>query len=228
MSEEAASETPALPDERWLRATWESAWRQLPAADTDPAAAPDALFDALLAAYIGPDRYYHDLRHIAACLSQFAGVTEFAARPAEIVLAIWFHDAVYDTHAADNEERSAANAADAIGGPAGQRVRDLVLATKHGAAAPDGDAALLADIDLAILAAEPAAFWRYEAAIRSEYAWVPETVFRAGRAAILAGFLERDAIYRTPILRDRCEAAARANLAASLARLRAAPAYNSP
>ncbi|HWA25203.1 MAG TPA: hypothetical protein VG734_05960, partial [Lacunisphaera sp.] len=81
------------------------------------------------------------------------------------------------------------------------------------------DAALLLDIDLAILGQPAERFWQYEAAIRQEYAWVPAVTFAEKRAEILRKFLERPALYQTPAFRTRYETTARANLKAAIERL---------
>jgi predicted metal-dependent HD superfamily phosphohydrolase len=85
----------------------------------------------------------------------------------------------------------------------------------------DGDrnGALLADADLAILAAEPAAYARYAAAVREEYAAVPDETFRPGRAAILRRLTELPALFRIVPDRAAWTARARANLEAEIAEL---------
>ena len=85
------------------------------------------------------------------------------------------------------------------------------------------DAALFLDMDLSILGASPAAFDAYEAAVRREYHWVTEPAWRAGRRAVLAGFLARPRIFHSPRFRASREARARANLARSLALLAEPP-----
>jgi predicted metal-dependent HD superfamily phosphohydrolase len=99
------------------------------------------------------------------------------------------------------------------------RVRALVLATRHDALPADADAALLVDVDLAILGAAPARFAEYEGQVRAEYAHVPPALFARKRGEILRAFAARPAIYATPALRDELEAAARANLARAIAGL---------
>ncbi|MGW5671933.1 HD domain-containing protein, partial [Micromonospora sp. NPDC003776] len=100
-------------------------------------------------------------------------------------------------------------------------VRRLVLLTAGHAVPPeDPDGALLCDADLAILAAPPAAYDRYAAAVRREYAHVPDPAFRAGRAQVLTALLALPALYRLPEPHARWESAARANLARELATLR--------
>ncbi len=147
-----------------------------------------------------------------------------ADRPDEIEVAIWFHDAVYIPGRPDNEEASAALAGHALseGGvePAiRERVRALVLATRHTASPHGTDARLLADIDLVILGADPYRFGIYDRAIRREFQTLSDTEYRTGRAAVLRWFLARPSIYHTDTFRERYEATARANIMAALAAL---------
>lgn len=182
---------------------------------------PIALRDALLGRYAEPHRRYHTLQHLGECLDTFERERDHAQRPGEVALALWFHDAIYDLQAHDNEARSADWARDAlhaagIDADATQRVHDLIMATKHDAQPTDADARLLVDIDLAILGAEPERFAEYEQQIRAEYAHVPLEVFAPRRRLILARFLARDPLYQTPGVRARREAQARINLRGAL------------
>ncbi|MDT1091345.1 hypothetical protein RNM29_33455, partial [Pseudomonas aeruginosa] len=73
------------------------------------------------------------------------------------LLALWTHDLVYDTPRQDNEAASAASTARGLA-PAGRAalrpaLRELIMATGHQAPPGDADAALVVDLDLAILAA---------------------------------------------------------------------------
>ena len=174
--------------------------------------------------YSEPHRYYHNLLHIEDCLGEFDRANQLATDPATVELAIWFHDAVYDPRAADNEERSAelakdwlsdVHASDVLTDSVGR----LVLATKNHDASMHADAPLLVDVDLSILGKPPEQFWEYERQIREEYAWVEKTVFAAKRAEILHRFLARERIYQTDLFFHRMEAQARSNLLASVQRL---------
>lgn len=66
-----------------------------------------AVFARLTTAYSEPVRHYHTLAHITDSLYEFDRLIGLAEAPHEIEMAIWFHDAVYDPKAHDNEERSA-------------------------------------------------------------------------------------------------------------------------
>jgi predicted metal-dependent HD superfamily phosphohydrolase len=100
-----------------------------------------------------------------------------------------------------------------------RRVHDLIMATTHDAIANDPDTALLIDIDLSILGADPDVFDRFERNVRKEYWWVPGPLFRQTRAKILQSFLDRPSVYATAGFRERLEDAARRNLAAAIAAL---------
>ena len=200
-------------------AAWHGAWRALGLAGGDA-----GLFHRLVAAWSEPQRHYHTLQHLRECLELFDGAHDLANHPGEIELALWFHDAVYDVQAHDNEARSADWARASIlqaggGAAAADRIHALVMATAHHAPVADADTQLLVDVDLAILGAAPARFDEYEAQVRAEYAHVPDAAFRSGRLRILQGFAGRPRLYGTAYFQERCEAAARANLQRALRRL---------
>ncbi|MGE8494861.1 N-methyl-D-aspartate receptor NMDAR2C subunit [Comamonas sp. JNW] len=206
-------------DAQIFSAAWERAWQ-----DLGLTPAPNAL-PQLLAAHAGPDRHYHGLQHIAECLQWLEQLRPQIAQPAELALALCFHDAIYDPQAKDNERRSA-NWAQAVMQAAGaapdalQRVDALVMATCHfqPAQAPlPADSAWMLDIDLSILGAPAARFAQYQAQIQAEYAWVPAADYALRRQAVLRSFLQRPAIYQTATMRARLEAQARQNLEQALA-----------
>jgi len=189
---------------------------------------------ALVHRWSEPERCYHDLVHLAAVLDHVDELVRSEPGTAPdvdaVVLAAYFHDAVYDPTTPNNEARSAALARDVLdelGVPA-LRVREvmrLVLLTATHAPDPDdGNGAVLCDADLAVLAADPAAYAAYAAAVRAEYAHVPEPQFRAGRARVLTELLAHEVLYRTRTGRTWWEAAARRNVGAELLLLNASTA----
>ena len=203
-----------------LAAAWSVTWRALRLTPR-----PELVAE-ILARWDAPHRAYHNRQHLSECFATWDTVRGLARQPAAVELALWFHDAVYDPQRHDNEARSATWAAQelaAAGAPPAlqERVAALVLATCHREPPPDGDAALLVDVDLAILGAPASRFDQYEAQIRAEYAWVPEVGFRAARGRILERLLARPRLFATPALASRLEVQARANLTRALARLRA-------
>ncbi|MFN3987099.1 MAG: N-methyl-D-aspartate receptor NMDAR2C subunit [Rhodocyclaceae bacterium] len=176
---------------------------------------------ALVAAYDEPQRKYHTRQHLRECLAWFERCRDLAERPAEVAMALWFHDAVYAPRAGDNEARSADWAARTLtaAGVAPEAVARVVahiMATCHAALPQGPDQALLVDIDLSILGAARVRFDEYEQQVRAEYAWVPGFVYRRKRREVLAGFQARTPIYQTPRLHDALEHRAHENLAHSL------------
>jgi predicted metal-dependent HD superfamily phosphohydrolase len=182
-------------------------------------------YTALMAAYGQRHRHYHTTRHIAHCLTELDLARHLALEACEVEIALWFHDAVYDTHRADNEERSAEWAERCLSGlgldpTRVTRIREHILATRHSAAAGTEDSQLVVDVDLAILGADADRYQEFETTVRQEYRWVPGPVFRNRRAEILQSFLDRPSIYQTAFFRERHETAARANLTAAIRTLR--------
>ena len=182
-------------------------------------------FEVLVAAYGSADRHYHNLEHLDEMFRVAGRLTTITDDPKTIQLAIWFHDAVYDSRAKDNEARSA-ELAIALLGPIGvprselQRLTQLIQATAHLAHAhppATRETAILLDADLAILGSPPERYRRYASDIRKEYAWVPEAEYRGHRAKVLEHFLARPRLFWTDTLHDECEARARENLRAELA-----------
>ena len=195
---------------------WQTLWHRI-AAQGDP----HPPYHDLVQRLAEPHRAYHTMRHILHCLDEMGRVRYLAAHPDAMEMALWYHDAIYDTHAADNEEQSAALAADILREASVpetfvQKVARLIMATKDHTAAEDQDTRLLVDIDLAILGQPAPRFDAYERQIRQEYAWVPHAAFVEGRTRILHTFLHRAAIYATDHFRQHYEAQARINIARSL------------
>lgn len=162
--------------------------------------------------YSEPHRRYHTLEHIRELLALLPEASD------DVLAAVWFHDVIYDRRGA-NEERSADVASEAlvdlrfpresIG-----RVAKMILATRtHDPGDLSEEASLFLDADLAILGSPRERYREYAEAIRFEYSWVPDDVFRAARNEVLRSFLARPRIYLTEIMAGRFEAPARENMA---------------
>jgi predicted metal-dependent HD superfamily phosphohydrolase len=177
--------------------------------------------------YREPHRRYHDLRHLHEVLQTVDELADEAHDLEAVRWAAWFHDAVYDVHRDDNEERSAELAEEELVALGCDRAlvaevcRLVRLTATHHADDGDANGAVLCDADLRILATDP---WRraeYVADVRAEYAHVAEGDFRTGRAAVLRELLSADRLYRTQGGHARWEDRARANVTAELHHLEA-------
>ena len=179
----------------------------------------------LVAAYAHPDRRYHDTRHLREVLDR---VHELSAQGVAfdrmaVVLAAWFHDAVYDGRP-EAERRSAAWAAEAlptlVDPEVVEEVVRLVLLTEgHRPAEGDDNGGALCDADLAILAAPEERYGEYAAAVREEYADVDDELFAEGRAAVLRDLMAKPHLFHTAYARDAWEKTARTNVTRELAGL---------
>ena len=212
-------------DEHELRAAWSRC--------VDDSHDARVLFDSLVGRHREAHRHYHGVRHVTWVVRHVEELA--AAEPvsdiAAVVVAAFFHDAVYDPQASDNEIASARLAdreLTELGWDEARRARVAAMveatATHDVPTAIDTDAAVLLDADLAVLGSDPASYQAYVAGVRSEYAHVTADDWRTGRTQVLRSFLDRPALFATPTGRARWEARARANLAAEVASL-SGPTY---
>lgn len=203
--------------QRWL-CTWEA----LGATRTNEL---EQLYHSLILRYQEPHRRYHTDQHLFDCLERVAEFQSIAEHFAEVELALWFHDAIYDKKGSKNEIQSANWARDSmlaagLSLASADRVHALIMCTRHNAQANGIDAEIVTDVDLGILGAPPENFALYERQIREEYSWVPALLFRHKRKAILEEFLRRPRIYSTELYYQRFDAQARSNLSHALVQLR--------
>ncbi|MEY4516961.1 MAG: hypothetical protein RL180_1307, partial [Pseudomonadota bacterium] len=122
-----------------------------------------------------------------------------------VILALFYHDAIYNPRRSDNELQSAALARQSLAQwlpePRLARIEQLILATT-GHALPDNDPdlAALLTFDLAILAASPQDYVDYSVNIRNEYQHVSEVEYRRGRRQVLQHFLDQPVLFAEGIL----------------------------
>lgn len=201
----------------------ESEWRK-DAARFSASEAPK-IFASLIARHSEPQRDYHGLSHLTALLALLNKHAPHIAPGSPNRLAIWWHDAIYDPTAKDNEEQSVvlARADLAKLGASSVLVEDvatIIFATKNHWAGPSlGEHDLFLDADIAILGAPHAIYDAYTAAVRKEYAWAPDDAFRNGRSAFLSKALTWPRLFRTDTFETAYAAQARANIQRELAAL---------
>ena len=183
----------------------------------------DALFLDLLDRWGEEHRKYHGRTHLLAVLEALDVLCEPAEAPRDVVLAAWFHDAVYRGVAGQDEEESARLAADRLrhaGLPAAEVdevVRLVLLTADHSPQPGDVAGALLCDADLSVLGGEPAAYARYRRAVREDFAHIGAADFASGRAAVVRRLLHLDPLFHTERGRGLWLESARRNLQGELA-----------
>ena len=223
---------------RLLRA-WEAAFA--PRLEKAPATFQQQvaeLGESLLQAWEQPHRAYHHSGHLSQMLTDldhlYAHRTQ-GSTPLLLVLAAWFHDAVYEGAPGEDERRSEQLAgasleplvtAGLLSEEELQMVSLLVRATAthelpESTELPAGynpaDIEFFLDADIAILAAEPARYRRYLRGVRSEYSHFDDEAFRTGRTSFLHSVLERERIFLSERARELWEEPARTNLCGELA-----------
>lgn len=203
-------------------------WTEVASDAGMPGGATD-LRDDLTARYSEPHRHYHDVRHLLEVLAAADRLAGSSGASVHTRLAAWFHDAVYEGRAGDDERASASLARRALAEVGVDRaLADAVAASVEATASHlipgdgppvDADTAVLLDADLAILAAAPGRYDEYAAAIRAEHPDVDDDTFRLGRSQALRTLAERRYLFHTEVGRRTLDAVARANVARELARL---------
>ena len=182
------------------------------------------LREDLLARWAESHRKHHNVAHLNELLDAIGMLAddglEFDREAVE--LAAWFHDAVYEIGADDNEDRSAELARELL---ATSEVRDevarLVLVTKsHKVTDGDVNGAVLSDADLSVLGSHAGRYRAYADAVRQEYAAIPDDVFKPARAQVLSSLLA-GSIFHTEAGRARWEEPARRNVTDEIAELTA-------
>lgn len=228
-AESAGGREAAAPDDPVHRSLL-SRWNALLLSAREGADGPDPeqYGRNLLGRWSEPQRSYHTGHHLLDVLNRIDELAPYAPAPGAdpgavldldaVLLAAWFHDAVYRPDRSENEERSArlaelalpeAGVPDARTAEAARLVR---LTVTHDPEPGDTNGEVLCDADLAVLAGPPEAYAHYAAQIRQEYGFVPHDTFREGRAAVLRQLLEQPRLFRTPYAQDRWERIARRNL----------------
>jgi predicted metal-dependent HD superfamily phosphohydrolase len=166
-------------------------------------------------------RHYHTLHHLNSILADLLPFKNSIRHWDALIMAIAYHDLVYDVNASDNEEQSAAIARDRLTSVSFPESEvdfccRVILATKSHAA-EDKEIQLFIDADLSILGSSLENYLRYSRQIRFEYAHFPDDQYYAGRRKILKDFLNRKSIFLTDEFSSRYEEKARFNLEHELA-----------
>ncbi|ENW96568.1 hypothetical protein [Acinetobacter sp. NIPH 298] len=176
---------------------------------------PQRTFNELIAAYSEKQRAYHTIQHLYECLVLLEATRSDLNDDHAVELALWFHDAVYDPQAKDNELKSAElfeqYLAQDLTREIVQKIKRWIVATQKHEPTEELDLQFLLDIDLAILAASPERFVEYEQQIQQEYSWVDPDVYSIKRKEVLAHFYQTEPLYQTEYFQKCFEQRAKEN-----------------
>lgn len=181
----------------------------------------EAVFWDVVNRYGETHRRYHDLYHLYDVLNHVdhlirAEETLQAPWTELVRFAAWFHDAIYDPSATDNEYQSALLAeraflcCSALGASYAGKVFSLVMATRGHTDGSNLMSKIIIDADLSGLGGPD--YDVSEVLIREEYGVFDDEQWREGRKKFLSSFLARDRIFLTQTYHDEREATARANM----------------
>lgn len=167
--------------------------------------------------YTNNKRYYHNLTHLEKLIAILQEYQPLVKDWDSLLLAVFYHDIIYNVMKTNNEEKSAALAAAKltdIGCPVQKimQCRQLILATKTHTPSADADTNLFTDADLSILGQSPEIYHQYCAQIRKEYAVYPDLLYKPGRVKVIRHFLQMERIFKTETFFSRFETRAKENL----------------
>jgi len=161
-------------------------------------------------------RHYHDDKHMTHCLTELDAAHLLMDSADVVEMALWFHDAIYNPGAPDNEQRSADLfehfARGSLNSDFIEEVRGAILDTTHQRLPTATNARYVVDIDLSSFGLPWQAFMADSHALRKEQKHLSDEEFFPKKCAFLHSLLARTSIYSTDYFRDRYEAVARSNI----------------
>lgn len=178
----------------------------------------DELWADIIKQHRSKKRHYHNLTHLNNLLVELTAHKNSIIDWPAVILAICYHDVVYNVLKHDNEEKSAAYAGEKLllsHVPAAtiQQCQNIIIATKSHNVSGDADTNLFTDADLSILGKPWDAYEIYYKQIRKEYSIYPDVIYNPGRKKVLHHFLQMERIFKTAPFFTAYEAQARQNIA---------------
>lgn len=177
------------------------------------------LWAEVVSHYTGESRHYHNLEHLDNFYNQLKKCKHLTKDHDLLVVAMVYHDVIYNSPDHRDEERSADFAVERlteIGYPKEktEACKALILATKSHALSDDADTNYFNDADMTILGLDRATYNTYVKNVRLEYGNTPQ--FDTGRKRVLQYFLKMDRLFKTDFFHKIYEKSARENIAAEI------------
>ncbi len=175
------------------------------------------LFEKILSKYSESNRHYHNFRHIKEMWNLIELNIGKSPKYSLLFLSCLYHDIIYDSKSKTNEEDSflelKADFQKVLLKHELDECKYLIQGTKtHNFLQDSYEHKLFLDSDLAILGSSEMRYSEYSSAIRKEYSWVSDEVYKIERVKVLEKFLTREKIYYTNIMQQNFEEKARENL----------------
>ena len=154
---------------------------------------------AITKCYCEPHRHYHVLTHPASMIE--IGMQNFSLTD-EQILAIWYHDAVYEAGSNMNEIRSAAlffdhfSNSDLLSPESLREVEEIIIDTREHIPTLESSKAVI-DLDLMGLGGTYNEYWRSAKNVRQEYSAFSDEEWKVGRTKFLDRMLAKKQIFYT-------------------------------
>lgn len=173
---------------------------------------PLPIFLDLVHRYSEPHRRYHTILHVEDCLFEYLNLVknDGATDPA-IVMAIFWHDVVYNGNPGQDEEASAELLEKTLP-PSAIRYSAASMIRKTATYAAAGSFGVMGDCDLAGLGSTWPSYEDAGKRIRAEYKSVSDHGWAVGRSAFIKRMLELPRIFSTEEFFQSREARARQNM----------------
>lgn len=184
----------------------------------------ESVFTALEAHYAEPQRHYHSAQHIERCLATMDSASSQLGPNDAVEMGLWFHDAIYEIGAKDNEEQSAEWFRDVCGDSLDpeftETVYRLIMATIHNSLPDPFDERYIVDVDLSGFGLPWDEFLQDSRAVRAELTHLDDDAFNRSHSVFMEKLLNRPTIFGTDYFIDNFEAQARQNIESVMARLK--------
>lgn len=186
-------------------------------------------YDELKKKYSEKQRHYHTFEHIQSCLNFFKSAENEIYNKNAVLLAIYFHDSIYNPLSKTNEEESADYMFELIEkyslGSNNNRLNEalklakkMILDTKNHHPSLEkytdkekNDVLIFLDIDMSILGSSVEKFAQYEKNVRKEYSVVDDKTFYHHRGKFLSELLNIN-IFKTKLFSFYLEKKAKNNI----------------
>ncbi|KXX72463.1 hypothetical protein [Flammeovirga sp. SJP92] len=174
-------------------------------------------------AYSSPKRKYHNLKHIENMMIELKEVENDIENKEAVVLAIYYHDIIYNPLKNNNELKSAELAVKRLAELGIDKIiikecERHIISTKSHEATSSMDSNYLIDIDMAILGKEWSTYQEYMEGVRAEYSIYPDFIYNKGRKKVLNHFLNGD-LFLTSTFQKKYEDQAQKNIKNEIALL---------
>ena len=174
-----------------------------------PSEIEEVTFNRIVDLYNNPNSHYHTLTHVSTLLQLIDEENVSIENRITLILAAFYHDAIYNATSSKNEEESAKilrtdfnkiNIESEIIDLAIQFILDTKTHQSTHSLSQ-----LFLDMDLSILGVESEAYLAYTKQVRKEFKCFPDLIYRIGRKKFIQKTLAQPFIFYNDNFRNKLE-----------------------